>query len=115
MGYESKLYIVDKTGVATDKDNKRWAEVIATFDLCRTNIDFSKFSPTDCYFYDGDERVVEDCYGDPIKEISISDMIELIENAMARDDYRRWQPCLGLLKGFTESQWTNLVVLHYGH
>ena len=32
-------------------------------------------------------------------------------------DYRRWSPCLAMLRSFSESQykWHDLAVLHYGH
>jgi len=115
MGYESKLYIIQKSDVVKE-DNKYWCEVIATFNLCKVNIDFSKYPSTDSYFYEGNEMIVEDCYGDTLKELTIQEAITEIENAAARDDYRRWNPILGLLKGFNEKEWGNdLRVLHYGH
>ena len=92
------------------------------FDLCKVG-DFSyqldkKYPDTDCYFYDtdGNTIITEDRYGDPLKEIPIEDAIERIEESMkGSPDYRRWAPCLALLKGFNTAEWSNLVVLHYGH
>ena len=30
-------------------------------------------------------------------------------------NYRRYAPCLGLLKGFEPDKWDDIVVLHYGY
>ena len=38
MGYESKLYVVHKShinGITDDTKDMRWADVVATFDLCK--------------------------------------------------------------------------------
>ncbi len=116
MGYESRLYIVQKS-TSEDEDGKVWAEVIATFNLCVVNLNLNRYPETNCYFYQGDKKIEEDKYGDPLKEIPIPDMIQCIEESMQEDggSYRRWQPCLQLLKGFDESQWGTLAVLHYGY
>ena len=117
MGYESKLYIVEKSIGKPNEDGYIWAEVIAVFDLCVANLNVKNYPPTDCYIYDGnDTPIYEDMYGEPLREISITDMIEIIEKARENDtSYRRYQPCLQLLKGFDESQWRKIVVLHYGY
>ena len=91
MGYESKLYVVDKHHWKWS--NESWGEVVASFDLCKVyNLDFKKYPLTDCYIYadDGNTEIREDYY-------------------------RRYQPCLSLLKGFNPNDWEDLVVLHYGH
>ena len=112
MGYESKLYVVDKHDWKWS--NEKWGEVIASYDLCRVPINFSQYPATDCYIIadDGNTKITEDKYGDPLKEIPVKDMIDMIENDK---DYRRYQPCLNLLEGFDLNRWENLVVLHYGH
>jgi len=117
MGYESKLYVVDKHHWKWS--NEPWGEVIAMFNLCKVpELNFSKYPPTDCYIYadDGNTEIREDNYGDPLKEIPIKDMIQMLEEAIKTEDYyRRYQPCLSLLKGFNLDDWGNLVILHYGH
>lgn len=126
MGYESRLYVVNKTDYGferyfedVDKELK-YAECIAQFELCKVydvSSKMRKYPDTDCYTYDGDEEVIEDKYGSPLKEIPIADAIAIIEEEAESDGYayRRWKPCLGLLKGFDAGDWENLVVLHYGH
>jgi bisphosphoglycerate-independent phosphoglycerate mutase (AlkP superfamily) len=118
MGYESKLYVVEKTGMM-ENNNKTFAKVIATFDLCK----FGNFkevfkTETDCYIYadDGNTQIVKDCYNEALTEASLSDVIAYLEKYQAEQEpYRRVAPVLGLLKGFDMSEWNNIVVLHYGH
>ena len=116
MGYESKLYVVDKHD--WKGCDGKWGEVIASFDLCCVPINFAQYPATDCYIIadDGNTRIIEDKYGDPLREIPIQDAIKMIEKVIETGDYyRRYKPCLDLLKGFNINNWENLVVLHYGH
>lgn len=120
MGYESRLYVVEKSN--SRMDDRVWAEVIATFNLSKAGLDLlaiRQFPDTDCYIYEdtSDYKIVEDAYGKPLKEIPISDMIKIIQKEAEKDQYhyRRWKPCLALLEGFDESQWDNIKVLHYGY
>lgn len=118
MGYESRLYIVNKTDII---DNEMfYAEKIAEFNLCTVYDVSSKikqYPVTNAYIYsdDGNTRILEDMYGERLTEIPINDVILIIEEAMKNDEYRRYKPCLQLLKGFNQLQWKNLVVLHYGY
>lgn len=127
MGYESRLYIVKKSDIwhkvdTTNGDVKdmRWGEVIAMFDL--SNVGglreaIKNYPATDTFIYVGENQEIDDCYGDPLKEIPIKDMADIIEK-IAEDDkwrYRRFKPCIQLLRGFEENKWRNLAVLHYGH
>ena len=116
MGYESKLYVVDKHDWKWCEE--KWGEVIASFDLCRVPINFAHYPATDCYIFsdDGDTKITEDKYGSPLREIPMNELINMIENVIKETDYyRRYQPCLSLLKGFNPKDWENLIVLHYGH
>ena len=118
MGYESKLYVVDKCSIPASDDKHLYAQVVAMFDLCKAGIHRSNFRDTDCAFYadDGNTLVLEDCYGDSIGELTIPEVIKLIEDQQKEcPEYRRWEPCLALLKSFKEDEWKNLVVLHYGY
>lgn len=119
MGYESKFYVVEKSSIKNDKGLK-FAEVLACFDMRKIHSTewLSKFPKTDCFIYadDGNTEIVKDSYGDPLVEIQINDLINLIENDEEMKDYRRTAPFLALLKGFDQSKFPRgLVVLHYGH
>lgn len=120
MGYESKFYIVEKSDMPNDRNSKKWAQGIASFDMCKIGAYswLSRYPETKYYFYadDGNTEVVEDCYGEPLREIPINDLIDIIENDPELQGYRRIEPFLALLRGFDQSKFNNnLVVLHYGH
>jgi len=123
MGYESRLYVVDKHKDMKNEDLRLvWASVITVYDLSKAGEDFvSKvraFPDTDCYIYadDGNTRITEDCYGDKLKEIPLNEMIAILAYEIgANSYYRRFKPILGLLMAFNPNDWDNLVVLHYGH
>lgn len=120
MGYESKFYIVEKSDLHIDENGKKWAMNIASFDMCKIGASswLSKYPETEYYIYadDGNTEIVEDCYGDSLREIPINDLIDIIENDPKIKGYRRAEPFLALLKGFDQSKFNNnLVVLHYGH
>lgn len=136
MGYESKLYIVEK-GIRTFKNYKNeeidageiingkkmyYAQLISMFDLCKCYdvSDIMRTYPnTDSFIYkdDGNTIMIEDCYGENLKEIPLIDAIEIIESALEKDDYRRYSPCLVCLKMLYEQRenWREIVVLHYGY
>lgn len=122
MGYESRLYVVDKSNLYDPNINMVYGEIIAMFNLSKVNSvasEFSRYPDTDTYIYadDGNTRILEDKYGKKLKEISIDDAIKIIEKAVEENhwSYRRWKPILGLLKGFKKEEWSSLVVLHYGY
>ena len=123
MAYESKLLVVFKS------DTKSWeatmsdfyiCEEIATFKLCQVDSDvrekFLSYPNTDCCIWVNDEPTHTDCYGQEIKEIPIKDAIKILNYASSAHDYRRYEPCASLLRGFNTSEWDDkLVVLHYGY
>lgn len=120
MGYESRLYIVDKRDLVHIKNKKGmvYCEMIAQFNLSNVPEIYEKvfaYKDTNGYFYCNGKEVTEDMYGKPLKEIPIGDMISIISEVMKNDRFRRYRPCLNLLKGFNLSEWENLVVLHYGY
>lgn len=120
MGYESKLYVVEKSKHLND-DGMVWGEVVAMFDLCKcypVSDKMRKYPNTNAYIYadDGDTKILEDKYGEKLKEIPIKDTIKIIKKAIKDDSsYRRFKPCLKLLENFNLDEWDELVVLHYGY
>lgn len=124
MGYESKIYIVEKRS-KLPSEPKTYAQVIAMFDMCKCYFlsDIFRHKPeTDCYFYsdDGNTQVLEDMYGDPLRETTPKVVIDVLEKAVSNgEDYRRIFPLLSALKTIDEQQtngiWSNIAVLHYGY
>lgn len=138
MGYETKLFIVEKnnrffTNRKTGKKEKSigeiingkemfYANLIASFDLrkCYSVSDvMRKYPDTDNFVFmdDGNTELIEDRYGEPLKEIPLADAVVILEEAASEDEYRRFAPCLALLKALEEdkNKWGEIVVLHYGY
>lgn len=126
MGYESKLLVVEPYRNLSLRDGKTYAGIIATIDLCvmpRTFRDAigDHWQDDGYYFYEGDYAVTTDCYGDPLVAAdlptAIADLREADEAHLERNGerYRRILPAIALLEGFDQSQWDELLVLHYGH
>lgn len=125
MGYESKLYVVDKlpNHVAVKDNGMQYCSLIAMFDLCKYypwSEKVCKYPDTNCYFYgeDGNRQIIEDAYGDTLKEIPLDDAIEILEEGFYRgDSYHRLTPTLAGLQALkdNENQWNELVVLHFGY
>ena len=126
MGYETKLYIVNKSSISHEVNGKemRYASKVAEFDISKcypVSDKFRHYPATNCYVFadDGNTEIIEDCYGEPLKEIPVDKAIEVISKVIDEDGavypYRRLAPCLALLKSFDLSRWEDLVVLHYGH
>ena len=123
MGYESRIYIVEKFDTCSYDDGKCFAQVIAMFNMCKF-YDLSgvlRYKPeTDCYIYadDGNTRILEDCYGEPLKEATIESVIDTLEKIVANgEDYWRTFPLLSTLKSIKEriGNYDKIVVLHYGY
>ena len=122
MGYESKIYIGEKSGIK-DNDGMTYVQVIAMFDMCKMGNLINVFDrKTDCYFYadDGNTKVLEDKYGDALTEAEIEDFIYVLEEAVdSGENYRRIFPLLSTLQTIYEQQkdgrWKNIVLLHYGY
>lgn len=124
MGYESKLYVVEKSSYI-NTDGRRFANVIAMFDMRKyyylSSILRDK-PKTDCYIYfDGsDKEVTEDRYGEPLKEAELKTVINILEKDIAKgENYRRIFPLLSMLKTFEkqrrEGLWGDIAILHYGY
>lgn len=116
MGYESKVYIVERS----EHEDWIYGEVVATYDLCKVMYDgwrelFKTPIDFDIFADDGETAIKEDMYGDSLKYAPLDDVKEYIGVLMKKSDYRRLAPFYGLLNGFDESKWRQLVVVHFGH
>jgi len=119
MGYESRLYVVNKwKNIPSSNENYIYAEILAMLNMSKCGIHRQDFRTTDCAIYadDGNTLITEDCYGDTLGELTIPEAIKLIEKHQEMcPAHRRWKPCLDLLMSFDETDWDQLVVLHYGY
>ena len=122
MGYESRLYVVEKNDWWTGFDGKKrkYGEVVAMFNMCvapDVSCKMRRYEPTDAFIIsdDGNTTILEDKYGDALCEVPLEDAIRILEEAAKGETYRRFDPCIQLLKGFDPAKWHKLVVLHYGY
>lgn len=122
MGYDMRLYVVDKSdmlGYDENTKDKKFASVEASVELYKTDdiVDSLRLAPpTDCYIHEGDEVLVEDMYGKPLTEVSLQEAISKLQAGLAATGgYRRYQIALSLLQGFVLAGMTDVVVLQYGH
>ena len=125
MGYESRLYVIHKFEgegfVDYYSDGRCSAEVIATFELCKVpefRYKIDKYPYTDCYIYadDRNTRILEDNYGEKLREIPLADAINILKECIEIDPWWRLKACLNMLEGLTHpGADTGLTVLHYGH
>lgn len=117
MGYESRLYIVKECKAVN------YAEVIARFDCSKMGYGngwrelFNKPLESKMYAEDGNTLIEEDCYGEKLTTADFYTVIAWLEKEVEKDDYRRLQPLLSLLKGFDLSQWQDgeMKIVHYGY
>lgn len=124
MGYESRIYIVEKTNHSWNENNgMKYARVLAMFDVAKFYelSDWFRNKPaTKHYIYadDGNTHIVEDRYGDTLKEASVKEVVDRLEKIVENgEDYRRIFPLLATLKTFEtqNNHWGDIAVLHYGY
>ena len=121
MGYESRLYIVNRTEYELPNGDK-WVmgEEIARINMCCMEMDFTDLFDTTVDYKiiadDGNTEITEDKYGSELQTAPIQRVIDYLEESIASGDiYRRLKPLLGFLKGFDQDEWEYLEVVHYGY
>ena len=122
MGYESRLYIVEKTE-QKNFDDRQWARVIATIELGKAypfSDWFRKKKETQCFFYDtdGNTEIFADHCGDILKEASLSATLSQLERVSKTEDYWRYKIAIDLIISILNASvglTTDIVVLHFGH
>ena len=125
MGYESKIYIVEKSKLTWHDDNgKRYAREIAVIDMhkCYELSDILRNkSATECYIYadDGNTQILEDRYGMPLTETPLHEALQIVEDVIARTPYDYWM--YSVLRATLQSIYDfvgddpNFAVLHFGY
>ena len=123
MGYESRLYIVNKTRQRNLDDSRQWAQVIATIELGKVHPFsdwFRKQKETQCYFYDtdGNTEIFEDRCGDILKEADLADTLLQLEKVSKTDGYWRYKVAIDLITSIINATigcTADIVALHFGH
>ena len=123
MAYESRIIVVSKFNTkGYDEEVKDFyaCEELARINLCRIDDEvlgrIKSYPASDCYIWDQGKPRAKDYYGDLMTEIPLKDAIKIFAYATSISDYRRYEPCLSLLKGFDTAGWEDsVVVLHFGY
>lgn len=90
MGYESRIYIVDKGTIVDPEYDKRFANILMVFNLGKITVDleewYRKQKPTGCYIYkdDGNTAILEDECGDSLREMDLIDCYNAISDEIDR-------------------------------
>lgn len=123
MGYESRII------VATRKKWNNgcvWFQKLAEMYMSRCGYGFPEIFTTEIesnIYGDGfkensneEYELTEDCYGDICKYTDVQTVIDWLENAEAKEHYRRFTPAIAMLKAYAAEKWEgDLVVIHYGY
>lgn len=121
MGYESRLYIVDKRVIPARKDgcaDDVYAAKIAQFNMSCMESSFRNIfnNPLDFDFIgENDEDLTVDNYGDKVKYSDVQPVIEWLKESTKREHYRRTAPLIAFLEALKPEEWEHLIVIHYGY
>lgn len=130
MGYESRIYIVKKCNRVDQVYDKRYAEILMRIDLGKVTVETEKLlkkrNVTDCFIYkdDGNTVVLEDECGDPLREMSLSQLYIILHTEMRRrgKDYAGYPIMDALVNGALPRlikkygyNSDKVVCLHYGY
>jgi len=96
--------------------------VMATVDLCKCGYDsnvhkldgVNKDESHQWYWYERNDRIIEDCYGAKMKPVPLIDLIEALKLDIASDEYRRFKWALALLESMNDDN-EDITALLYGH
>ena len=126
MGYDSRIYIIRKSD-QPKVEGYGYAEIMAVYEMRvfpPFQDFFDEYPATKFAFYsqcDCETLVLEDQYGESLREASIEDVLDCLEQALAvgsdTANYPRIAPLKAMLEEFEKIQdsWYRLAVLHYGH
>lgn len=131
MGYESRIYIVDRYGDIYDPEtDKYWANVVCEFRLGKVSREMERWLrrqiPTKLFIYadDGNTKLIEDCCREPLKELDMDELKYILREEIHRNGINCIQNITlsalanGVLPRF-ERKYGDLVgryvALHYGY
>ena len=125
MGYENRFYIVEKKpNLGKDEIIKPyWGKVIMIFNMGKLSgfEDLVKKYPvTNCFIYDDhDNMILEDSYGDPLREIPIKEVIneiyELIKMGITDYKVKSFVQVLSTINYSIDASQRSIICLHYGY
>lgn len=120
MSYESRIFVVNRVKHDFVTGNYVWGEKIADIKMSCMGNGFSDLFTEkidyELYVDNSDESTQTDKYGAVMTYTDRNTVIDYLEEEITNgNNYRRLTVLLGLLKGFDETQWDELQVVHYGY
>lgn len=112
---DTKTYVNNSKKVSTEDIIERsYCNLVAMVDLCKSGLRLNHLPKSDYYFYDsdGNNPVVEDRYGEFLRESSLTEFIDILESADS--NYRRFSTALAVAKSML-GDYNDVKVLYYGH
>jgi hypothetical protein len=82
----------------------------ATSEIFGIGMDYKPVS-----IWEGDEKISEDPYGDPLPAIPLLHILAAINQELKLGSYRRFSLAKSLLDAFASSSWDNIYIVPYGH
>lgn len=124
MGYESRIIVARRT--VWEGSGLVWFEKLSEMWLSKVGYNFPEIFTTeiesniygDGFKENSDEEyeLTEDHYGDVCKYADVQTVIDWLENAEAKEHYRRFTPAIAMLKAYAAEKWEgDIVVIHYGY
>jgi hypothetical protein len=105
MGYEVKMYIIEKSDQKSHRSGLYWASVIGMVDLCKVGhhgkvSDLIKKQDAEVYFYaeDGNTEVTVDRYDEPLRVLDPGVVLAAMMHDHAQDPYRRYAVAIPMLR-----------------
>lgn len=124
MGYESRIIVARRT--VWERSGFVWFEKLSEMWLSKVGYGFPEIFTTEIesdIYGDGfkensneEYELTVDKYGDICKYADVQTVIDWLENAEAKEHYRRFTPAIAMLKAYTAEKWRgDIVVIHYGY
>jgi hypothetical protein len=129
MGYESRIFVIRKNDHPALADKGfLYAETMVIYNMCKfpafqaifnSDCPATKYAPYDQE--DGDILIVKDKYGDPLRERTLEEVIDCLDQYITLNPegeiYARVWPLKAMLEEFVkiQSDYYRLAVLHYGY
>lgn len=122
MGYETRLYFVERMKAVYGDDGTDYGSVIAMIDLRkagdpRENGLVPLVKPAiHIYADDGNTRITHDMHGDPLSVGDPADVLAALKKkTRGKEKYRRYVAAIALLDAMLEGGYDNLTVLGFGY
>ena len=119
MGYESRIIVARRIrSCMVEKLSEMWLSKVGyNFpEIFTTEIESNIYGDGFKENSDEEYELTVDNYGNICKYADVQTVIDWLENAEAKEHYRRFTPAIAMLKAYAAEKWKgDIVVIHYGY